>query len=128
LEAAKIALKHRALCSPLNGQVREIKKYVGEWVANGETVLQVVQMDVLRVQGRMKPSEASPAELLGRMAVIKVPLRGRVESVQGKIVFVDPVVGADGMFWVRAEITNPVQNGQYLLRPGMPAEMTIDLR
>jgi multidrug efflux pump subunit AcrA (membrane-fusion protein) len=129
LEAAKIALKHRSLSSTLNGQVREIKKFVGEWVTNGETVLQVVQMDILRVQGRVKPSEASPAELLGRTAVIKVPLaRGHVESVQGKIVFVDPVVEADGMFVVRAEITNPVEKGQYLLRKGMSAVMTIDLR
>ena len=54
--------------------------------------------------------------------------RGRNETFKGDIVFVDPMVEADGQYLVRALIKNREENGQWLLRPGMDAEMTIQLK
>jgi multidrug efflux pump subunit AcrA (membrane-fusion protein) len=126
LEAAKITLRHREIISPLKGEVREIKRHVGEWVQMGEPVIHVVQMDVLHVQGRADPSKVTPSKLLDRTVKIDIKLGDRIASVSGTITFVDPIIDHSGRYWVRAEITNREENGQYLFRPGMTATMTID--
>ena len=54
--------------------------------------------------------------------------RGRSVDLSRQIVFVDPMIGPDGKYVVRAEVTNREENGQWLLRPGMKAQMTIQLK
>jgi multidrug efflux pump subunit AcrA (membrane-fusion protein) len=128
LEAAQENLKHRKLLSTLNGQVRELPFHVGEWVQPGDTVVHVVQMNVLRAQGYLKPSEFSPSEIIGRPVAVKVELaRGRTATFPGRIAFVDPRIGPNG-YEIRALVNNREENGQWLLFPGMKGQMTIQLK
>jgi multidrug efflux pump subunit AcrA (membrane-fusion protein) len=74
-------------------------------------------------------SEYAPEEVMGRPVTVKVVFaRGRTETFKGEIVFVDPVVESGGLYPVRALVKNREENGQWLLRPGMDAEMTIQLK
>ncbi|MCC6123705.1 MAG: HlyD family efflux transporter periplasmic adaptor subunit [Pirellulales bacterium] len=128
LEAAQESLKHRKLVSTLKGQVRELPFHVGEWVQPGDTVVHVVQMNVLRAQGYLKPSEFSPSEIIGRPVAVKVELaRGRIETFTGRIAFVDPRIGPNG-YEIRALVDNAEENRQWLLSPGMKGQMTIQLK
>ena len=43
------------------------------------------------------------------------------------ITFVNPLVQAGGEYRVWAEVVNRQENGEWLLRPGLEAEMTIDV-
>jgi hypothetical protein len=43
------------------------------------------------------------------------------------VVFVNPLVLPGGDFRVRAEVVNRMEQGQWVLRPGLEAEMVIDL-
>jgi multidrug efflux pump subunit AcrA (membrane-fusion protein) len=129
LDAAEVSMGHRLLTSSLNGDVREVKRHVGEWVQPGETVVHVVQMNLLRTDGLLKASEYTPAEVVNRPVTVEVQLaRLRTEKFQGHIVFVDPMIRPNGAYVVRAEIENREENGQWLLRPGMTAKMTIKLK
>ncbi len=129
LAQATEKVERRRIKSPLAGQVQKIYQHVGEWVQAGEPVLHVVQVNQLRVQGTLKISEFAPEEVMGRPVTIKVVFaRGRTEIFKGDIVFVDPIVEQDGDYLVRALIKNREENGQWLLRPGMDAEMTIQLK
>jgi multidrug efflux system membrane fusion protein len=129
LAEATEKVEHRRIKSPLAGQVQKIYRHVGEWVQAGEPVVHVVQAGSLRVQGTLNISEYAPEEVMGRPVTVKVVFaRGRTESFNGNIVFVDPMVELGGNFLVRALIKNREQNGQWLLRPGMEAEMTIQLK
>ena len=53
---------------------------------------------------------------------------GRVETCPGNIVFVSPIVDAGPQFLVWAEVVNRQDNGHWLLRPGLNAEMSIELK
>jgi multidrug efflux pump subunit AcrA (membrane-fusion protein) len=120
--------RHR-IKSPLAGQVQKIYRHVGEWVQAGEPVLHVVQVNRLRVQGSLNISDYAPEEVMGRPVTVKVVFaRGRIETFKGEIVFVDPMVESGGLYVVRALVNNREENGQWLLRPGMDAEMTIQLK
>jgi len=129
LAQASEKVERRRIKSPLAGQVQKVYKHVGEWVQAGEPVLHVVQVSSLRVQGTLNISEYAPEEVMGRPATVKVVFaRGRSETFNGDIVFVDPMVELGGNYLVRALIKNREENGQWLLRPGMEAEMTIQLK
>jgi hypothetical protein len=43
-------------------------------------------------------------------------------------VFVNPLIRTGGSFQVRAEVENRKENGFWVLSPGMPATMTIQLK
>ena len=48
----------------MTGQIQKINRHVGEWVQAGETVLHLVQVNQLRVQGTLKISEFAPEEVM----------------------------------------------------------------
>ena len=129
LAQAAEKVERRLIKSPLSGQVQKIYQHVGEWVQAGEPVVHVVQVGSLRVQGTLNISEYAPEEVMGRPVTVKVVFaRGRTETFNGDVVFVDPMVELGGNYLVRALIKNREENGQWLLRPGMEAEMTIQLK
>jgi multidrug efflux pump subunit AcrA (membrane-fusion protein) len=126
---SKKKLEHRQIISPLDGQIRKIDKRVGEWVLMGDSVLHVVRVNQLKVEGFLNISKFAPQEIKDRPVTVKVEFaRGRTESFEGKITFVDPLVQAGGEYTIKATVPNREENGEWLLRAGMEAEMTIHLK
>ena len=92
-------------------------------------VMHLVGIDVLRVEGTLTIKEYRPAEIQDRPVSVVVTLAGgQRETFPGKIVFVSPLVGSDWTYQVRAEVQNRQQGDAWVLSPGMPAEMTIQLK
>lgn len=125
-------VRDRRVVAPWDGVISDRLKREGEWLQQGEPILKMVQMDRLHVEGFLNIAEYSPLEVDGCEATIDVRLtRGRVKSLSGKITFVSPTVEA-GQYRVWAEVANVRETDsrgkqQWLLRPGMTAEMTINL-
>ncbi len=129
LAANKTNLERRQLLAPLDAVVIELTRHEGEWAQKGEPVMRVVRMDRLRVEGFLNAKDFREADIQGRPVRVVVPLAGGGrETFQGKIVYVKPLVEAGGEFLVRAEVQNRKENDTWLLRPGVNAEMTIQLK
>ncbi len=129
VEAAAVGIERRRIVAPLDALVVKVHHHEGEWVQPGVPMVHLIKLDRLWVEGSLKARQYTPAEVHGRPVVVKVALaRGREESFPGKIVFVKPTVEADDTFLVRAEIANRQDNGFWLLSPGMPAEMTVQIQ
>ncbi len=129
VEAAMENVDRRHITAPLNGEVVKVYRHAGEWVQPGDPVIHVVRMDRLRVEGFLNAKNYSQAEIAGRPITATVELaRGRRETFQGKVVFVSPLVEAGGEFRIWADVLNRQQNDNWLLSPGMSAEMTINLK
>ena len=45
MEAAELAIQRRALKAPFDGTVVKVFRHVGEWVAPGDPVLQIVDLE-----------------------------------------------------------------------------------
>lgn len=126
MEAAQEASNRHKIRAPLDGVVIELKYHEGEWVQPGDTLLRILRIDRLRIEGFLKAEEYGHAELKGRAVSVNVMLaHGRKETFQGKVVYVDPLVEAGGEFRVRVEVLNRKENDSWLLNPGTTAEMTI---
>lgn len=128
VEAAQTAIERREIRAPIAGQITEVLREMGEWVQPGEPVFRIARLDNLRVEGFVRASEYSPAEVSNRKVTVEVTLeRGRVEHFPGKVVFVNPLIEGDGEYRVRAEVKNLQDGDQWLLRPGHTVSMTIHL-
>lgn len=128
-KVSQVGVERRILRAPFDGVVINLYKKPGEWVTAGEPVLELVRIDRLGVRGSLPADEWTPADIDGRNVTVEVKLpRGRVEKVRGKVVFVTPVVEAGGGFPVWAEIDAPMENQVPLIRAGMPADLTINVK
>ncbi len=129
VQAAAENLRRHQITAPFDGVVVEIFPHVGEWLEPGTPVVYLIEVDRLRVEGFVDQAEVGTGEILDRDVEVVVRLeRGRQESFSGKMVFADPRLQAGGAYRVWAEVDNRRENGFWLLRPGLNAQMTIFLR
>lgn len=128
-KAAEIGVERRILRAPFDGVVINVKKHIGEWVAAGEPVVELIRVDRLSIRGGLQASEWPPADIEGRKVTVEVLLpRGRVEKVPGQVVFVSPKVEG-GKLQVWAEVDIPVEkDGRPLVPAGLTAKMTIHVK
>jgi multidrug resistance efflux pump len=127
VDAAENNIQRRQIKSPLDGEIISVYKHLGEWVPPGETVFHIVRLDRLRVEGYLNISQYNPAQINGRDVIIDTELVGQKIRFRGKITFVNPRVEAGGSYQVWAEVPNREENGEWVLRPGLTATMTINL-
>lgn len=129
VNAAVEGVKRRRITSPLDAMVVELYRHEGEWVQPGDPVVQVVRINRLRVEGVVNSAEAAGYEISGQPARVTVELaRGRTVTLDGRVSFVHPVVRAGGKYEIWAEVENVQESGRWLLQPGLPATMTIQLK
>jgi len=128
LRGAELVLGRRRISAPIGGVVVEVYRKDGDWVEPGDPVMHIVFLERLRVKGTVDAKNYSPAELDSRPVSVEVELsRGRRETFEGKIVFVDPQIDQRGHFDVWAEVNNRVETGHWILQPGREGSMTIDV-
>ena len=128
LEAAENAIERRLIKSPLDGVVVQIFPHQGEWMQPGDPLARVVRADKLRVEGYVDSSRFGPEEVRDRPVTVEVKLADdRKETFAGRIVFMSPLVESGGDYRVFAEVENRQApgSGQWLLRAGQTARMTI---
>jgi multidrug efflux pump subunit AcrA (membrane-fusion protein) len=89
LEQAELELRQHRIQSPVNGMVVAVKRRAGEWVEPGVTVVEIVDMDVFRVEGFLTVVEAA-ALSLQREAHVVIPVGDQALEKTGKVVFVSP--------------------------------------
>jgi multidrug efflux pump subunit AcrA (membrane-fusion protein) len=130
LKAARIALERRRIVAPFDGEIQQLMLNQSEWVNPGDPIMRLVQFDVMQVEFAVPSSEFDPVELDGRPVTLTVTLaRGRTASVPGHIVFVNQsLLESDehySYYLVRAEVNNEREGDFWLIRPGLPAMVTV---
>ncbi|MFL6544841.1 MAG: HlyD family efflux transporter periplasmic adaptor subunit, partial [Candidatus Udaeobacter sp.] len=128
LAAADLAIDRRTIKAPFDGVVEEIKHKQDEWVQPGDTILSLLRLDTMHVEGTVEQNQYDPHEVQGCDVSVEVELaRGRKVTVKGKIIKVSSIVQSYGVYAVRAEVANQQDHGNWILRDGLPSTMTIRL-
>jgi multidrug efflux pump subunit AcrA (membrane-fusion protein) len=127
--AAELSIERRQIRAPFDGVVTNVYRHPGEWVAPGDPVIKVIQVDRLRIEGALSAKEYDPPEIDGRPVTIEAVLaHGRKVTFTGKVVFVSPLVSLAEDYVVFAEVNNRQEKGLWVLSPGLSATMTIHLK
>jgi multidrug efflux pump subunit AcrA (membrane-fusion protein) len=128
LGLANLAIERRTITAPFDGVVEKIERKQEEWVNPGDTILWLLRMDTMEVEGSVDQSLYDPHEIQGCEVTVEVQLaRGRKETFSGRITKVSSLVGVNKVYNVRAEVANRQEFGGWMLRNGLPATMTIHL-
>ncbi len=118
LALARQQLKDTAVMAPIDGIVQEKRTSVGEYLAAGAAVVNVVRMDPLRLKAEV-PERESRAVRTGQD--VRVTVEGDTNVYLGKIMRLSPVIAEQNrMLLVEADVRN---NGK--LRPGSFAHAEI---
>lgn len=124
-ERAQQSLSRREIRSRINGIVEKVNKNAGEWVQPGDPVLRIIRMDQLRIEGDIDGRIHARHDIVGRPVTITIKLTGGgVEKFDGKIEFGSVIVESNE-YIVRAQIDNKRVNGEWLITPGLDAEMEL---
>lgn len=119
-------LNSYAVVAPFAGRVTKVHRAKGEAVALGDPIVDVVNLNRVRVEGfvgiqdglRLKPGSS----VVVRLDLPDVDLSEERLELNGRLVFVDVgVEPVSGQFRVWADVPNP----EGILRAGLPARMTI---
>jgi multidrug efflux pump subunit AcrA (membrane-fusion protein) len=116
--------------APPEGVVQELYHHQGEWVKQGEPVMHIIRADRLWVEQFLQQTVYNMGDVYGRPVTVRVNLAGGEQATfKGKIVLTELMVRGTGEYKVRAEVENRKDpQGFWLLRPGLRAEMTIQLK
>jgi RND family efflux transporter MFP subunit len=118
LALAQQQLKDTAVVAPLDGVVQEKRASVGEYLAAGAPVVNIVRMDPLRLRAEI-PERESRAVHTGQP--VRVTVEGDANVYQGQITRLSPVIAEQNrVLVVEADVRN---NGS--LRPGSFAHAEI---
>jgi RND family efflux transporter MFP subunit len=118
LALAQQQLKDTAVVAPLDGIVQEKRTSIGEYLAAGAPVVNIVRMDPLRLRAEI-PERESHSVRSGQN--VRVSVEGDENVYVGKIMRLSPVIAEQNrMLMVEADVRN---NGK--LRPGSFAHAEI---
>jgi macrolide-specific efflux system membrane fusion protein len=122
MQLTQQAVDRRTIKSPIAGMVVQVNSQSGEWVPAGKTVVRVLRVDWLRVEGFVHARYLT-GDLVGRRVTLAVDLPGTAgASFEGAVVFVSPEadpVNKTVRVWAE------VDNNKLLLRPGLSGNLTI---
>jgi multidrug efflux pump subunit AcrA (membrane-fusion protein) len=128
LKAVEVELDRREIKAPLDGVIVERLKHEGEWVQPGETIVKIVNMKKLRVEGFVRASQHSRQQMTGAPVRVSVELPGgQIETVEGTIEFVSPVTEGSGDYRVWTEVDNRKAGKHWVFSPGADAKMEVTL-
>ncbi len=124
VELAERGIERRQVMAPLDGQVVEVVREAGEWVEPGKTIVKVVDLDLLRIDGYIKPEHIQPG-LVGSPVTIRAKTPDKVVTLVGRVTFVHPErkpVTAQARIWAE------FKNAKHQLAPGMPVSAQIQIQ
>jgi macrolide-specific efflux system membrane fusion protein len=122
--AAEERVQRRRISAPIAGLVVDVQRRPGEWVEPGDTVLRLLRMDRVRVEGFVDARHAwTELEHAPVRLVVDLPGQPGAEFA-GELIFRSPEIDpVNGQIRVWAE----VDNRGLRLRPGMRANLIIEL-
>lgn len=124
VEAGKVVVDRHKILAPIDGMVVQVYRHQGEWVNPGDSVVRILRLDRLRVEGFLEARQFG-RDIQGRKVCLYVDLPGKPKTpFHGEVVYVSPEVEpVTGQFRVWAE----VENADLQLRPGLQGSLVISL-
>ncbi len=132
-ELAEMELGRRRIVAPFGGYVESRIAQLGEWVQAGSPVLQLVQLDKLRIEGDIDAlrfpgqiTRGTPAKVLiyanSDRAGADVTQAIRLDATIG---FVSSEIDLNNRYRIWVEVANERVNDDWLIKPGMEADITV---
>lgn len=122
VKVAEYRQQLKTISAPISGVVARIDVELGEWVNAGDSVLGIVAVDSLKIEGFLETRQALRVQSGMRSTFVVRIGESREIEVPARISYVDPGVGpVDG----RVRFSAVVKNSDLSMRPGMIGSLII---
>jgi multidrug efflux pump subunit AcrA (membrane-fusion protein) len=121
LTAAQAALDKLTLAAPFSGMVTNLPVQAGEWVIPGQTILELADVDHLRVETTDLSERDIPQVQVGQPVTVFIEALG--QNVSGKVVAIAPLaqsLGGDVVYKTTIDLDE--------LPPGLRAGMSVEVQ
>ena len=126
LEIAEYELTRRQITSPMTGYIESRIAQLGEWVQPGSPIATLIQMDRLRVEGDIDGLKYREFAVKGTpVEVIIYNEADKTLRINGKLGYVSMEMDLNKKHRVWVEIENQKVGDNWLIKPGMKAEIII---
>ena len=128
LSMAEEELNKRKVKSPVEGTVEVRLAQKGQWVQPGAPIAKVIQMDRLRVEGDLD-GRRYPGRVKKGLPVTVIVKTGEGSDItrEARLNFVSMRVDGNGNHRVWVEVENRFNDGDWLFKPGMEAEILAEV-
>lgn len=132
-ELAEYELSRRQIVAPFGGFIENRKAQLGEWVQPGSPIVQLVQLDKLRVEGDIDALRYPGQITRGTPAKVMIYANNRRTDaasndaivVDAKIGFVSSEIDVNQRYRIWVEIANQQVGDDWLFKPGMEADIQV---
>ncbi len=135
-ELAEYELSRRKVLAPFDGFIENRIAQLGEWVQPGTPILQLVQLDKVRVEGDIDSLRFPGQILKGTPVRVYVYARSpkpgdgdadtsHAVAIDGRIGFVSSEIDIKHCYRIWVEIENQRIGDDWLLKPGMEAQIDV---
>jgi len=121
LRQAEQTVSRHTIYSPSSAMVIAVEKQAGEWVDPNSTVVELMTMNPLRVEGFIDASNASSV-VAGNNAKVSITIGTSSYEVIGKVVFVSPVANPVNS---QVRVFIEIDNSESRFRPGLSVKATV---
>lgn len=132
-QLAELELSRRRVLAPFSGYVETRIAQLGEWVQAGTPVMQLVQLDKLRIEGDIDALRF-PGQITAGTPV-KVLIYANADRAQADpnqaiqkdavIGFVSSEIDLNNRYRIWVEIENERRDEDWVIKPGMEADITV---
>ena len=122
LALAKLQLDRRRLVAPFSATIVSIERQPSEWVEPGASVMRLIQLDQLRVEGFVSAAAATQM-MPGQKVVIRFA-GDQLPAVNGVVTFISPEIDAVNQ---QVRVWAEFENENHRVRPGLVASMVVTL-
>jgi len=123
IELSENAMAKANILSPIGGVVVLVEKNPGEWVEPGETVLKVVRLDRLKLEGFVTVSQAGKIKIGDSAKVFFERDSIAATEVTGKVTFINPEANPVNS---QVEVWVEIDNRDGSLMPGLEASIIVE--
>lgn len=121
-------IEMRTVRAPFDGFIEQRIAQLGEWVQPGSPIVDVVEMDRLKIEGRIDALAYSGQIRQGMPVQIHIMVGGTrdnptVKRFEGVLDFVSTDLGINGVYRLWATVANERLGDDWLIKPGMSGKM-----
>ena len=131
-QLAEHDLTRRHVVAPFGGYIESRIAQLGEWVQPGSPILQLVRLDMLRIEGDIDALSYPGQVTVGTPAKVWIYANAdgkadRAQAIQldAKIGFVSSEIDLNNRYRIWVEVKNERRGDNWVIKPGMEADVTV---
>ncbi len=126
IAAVRELLGRHTIVAEFAGQIIDVNRRGGEFIQEGETLLRLVDLSKVRVEGSVDVLRVSPDRLVGRPVVVRQQLaNNEAATFDGTVTSLGLNSMEPGTYLVQATVENEKRGDQWLLRPNSRVEIEV---